>query len=120
MTYSIHSGPSAPSLQSIPSIILYQHNFSKPQHPSTPLPNPLLILGSLLPPHLRRLHIRRTLIIRLGQHTHDGNKDLLHALDGRPALRGVLVVVWVVAWWVEDAYADETAGVDYKNSKSRR
>jgi hypothetical protein len=58
---------------------------SKPQHPSTPLPHPPLILWPLLSPHLRRLHIRRTLIIRLRQHTHDRNQDLLHALDWRPA-----------------------------------
>jgi len=70
---------------------------SQPKHSSTPLPNPLFIFWSLLPPHLRSLHIRRTLIIRLGQHTHHAYQNLLHALYRRPSLRRMFVMIWVVS-----------------------
>lgn len=85
---------------------------SKPQSSAHLVPNLLFILGPPLPPHLRSLDIGRALVIRLGQHAHDRDEDLLHALDGRPALRGVLVVVGVVTGRVEDRDANRAIGVD--------
>ena len=53
---------------------------------SQPLPHfiadLLLVLGSALAPHLGSLDIGWTLIIRLSEHAHHGDKDLLDALDG--------------------------------------
>ncbi len=86
---------------------------SQPQiPPHILLHNPLILLPPL-PPHLGRLDIGRTLIVRLSQHTHDANQDLLDTLDGRPPLRGVLVVIRIVAWWMENGYADNAGGVDF-------
>src|ERR1700694_2932906 len=65
---------------------------SQAQHPNDILPDTPLILRPALAPHLGRLDIRGALIIRLGQHAHDAEQDLLDALDGAPALRRVLVV----------------------------
>lgn len=83
---------------------------------SQPLPHfiadLLLVLGSALPPHLSSLDVGRTLVIWLSQHAHDGDKDLLDALDGRPALGGVLVVVGVITGGMQDGNADCTIGVD--------
>lgn len=75
------------------------------------VPNPLLVLGSPLAPHLSSLNISGALVIRLGKHAHNRDEDLLHALDGRPALRGVFVVVWVVAGGMKDGNADGSVGV---------
>lgn len=104
----------------------------KPRHSSTAhpgsqtqtllhlIPNLLLVLGSPLAPHLSSLHIGGTLVIRLGKHTHNRDEDLLHALDGRPALRGVFVVVWVVAGGMKDGDAYGSVGVDCNSSLSVR
>jgi hypothetical protein len=71
---------------------LLSHIYSQTQTlPNIPS-NDLLILLPLLPPHARRIHIRRTLVIRLRQHAHDAYEDLLYALYGRPALGGLLVL----------------------------
>ena len=56
-----------------------------------------LVLGAALAPHLGGLDVGGTLVVGLGEHAHDGDEDLLDGLDGAPALRGVLVVVRVVA-----------------------
>lgn len=71
-----------------------------------------LVLGPPLPPHLRSLDVSGTLVVRFCQHAHDRDEDLLHALDGRPALRGMFVVVGVVAGGMEDRDADGAVGVD--------
>ena len=83
-----------------------------PQPPPHPLPHRLLKLSPPLPPHLRRLNIRRALIIGLRQHAHHANQYLLHALYGTPALRRLFVVVRVVAGGVQDGDADEAGGVN--------
>lgn len=70
---------------------------SQPQTPPNPLPNPPLELRPPLPPHLRRLHIRRTLIVRLRKHTHHTNQYLLHALNRTPPLTRRLIVIRVIA-----------------------
>jgi hypothetical protein len=59
--------------------------------------DPALKLRPPLPPHPSSIHIRRTLVVRLGDHAHHTDQDFLHALDWAPALRGLLVVVRVVA-----------------------
>ena len=66
------------------------------------VPDHFLIILPPLSPHLCRLYIRRALVIRLGEHAHHANQYLLHALYRRPALGGLLVVVWVVAGRVQD------------------
>ena len=75
----------------------YHLTTSQPQTPPHIPPHPLLILAPLLPPHLRGLHVGRAFVVRLRQHGHDADEDLLDGLDGRPPLRSVLVVVRVVA-----------------------
>lgn len=81
-----------------------------------PLPNlianPLLILSPPFPPHLRRLHISRTLIIRLRQHTHNRDQNLLHTLNRRPPLRRMLVVIRIIAGRMKDGYTDRAVGVN--------
>lgn len=67
----------------------------------------------MIAPHLGGVDIGGALVVRLGQKVHDGQQDLLDRLDGRPALRGVLVVVGVVAGRVEDGDAHQAAGVDW-------
>lgn len=84
------------------------------------IPNLLLVLGSPLAPHLSSLDIGRTLVIRLGKHTHNRDEDLLHALDGRPAFRGVFIVVWVVAGGMKDGDAYGSIGVDCNSNSSVR
>lgn len=84
------------------------------------IPNLLLVLGSPLAPHLSSLNIGRALVIRLSKHTHNRDEDLLHALDGRPALRGMFVVVWVVAGGMKDGDAYGSIGVDCNSHSSVR
>ena len=72
-----------------------------------------LILGPALAPHLSSLDISRALVIRLGKHAHDRDEDLLYALDRRPALRSMLVMVRVIAGRMEDRNADSPVGIDY-------
>lgn len=60
----------------------------------------LLILLSSLPPHLRGLHIRRTLIIWLSQHTHNTDENLLHALYRRPTFGCMLIMIRIITWRV--------------------
>jgi hypothetical protein len=49
------------------------HNPLQSQTLPNILPHNLLIIRPLLPPHARRIHVRRALIIRLSQHTHHAN-----------------------------------------------
>lgn len=79
---------------------------SQPQTPPYTILDLGLVLGTPVAPHLCCFHVRGTLIVRLGEHAHDADEDLFHRLDGGPALRGVFVVVWVVAGWMEDGDAD--------------
>lgn len=102
----------------------------KPRHSSTTqptsqtqtllhlIPNLLLVLGSPLAPHLSSLNIGRALVIWLSKHTHNRDEDLLHALNGRPAFRGVFVVVWVVAGGMKDGDAYGSIGVDCNSNSS--
>ena len=105
------SSPTARLLSFFPS--------SQPQA----LPNirldPTLKLRPPLPPHPSRIHIRRALIVRLGDHAHHADENLLDALDRAPALRGLLVVVRVVAGRVQDGDANDAVGVDYKESTKK-
>lgn len=70
-----------------------------------------LILLPLLPPHTRRIHIRRALIIRLRQHTHHTNEDLLDALDRAPPLARLLILQRILAWRMQYRDADLAVGV---------
>lgn len=88
------------------------HPISKPQTPPHVRPNSLLILRPPLPPHPSGINIRRTLIIRLSKHRHDGYEDLLDRLDGTPAFGGFLVVIRIIARGVKDGDADEAGWVD--------
>lgn len=88
------------------------HPLSHPQTPPHPLPDRPLKLPPPLPPHLRRLDIRRTLIIRLRQHAHHADQYLLHTLYRTPSLRGLFVVVRIIAGRVQDGDADEAGGVN--------
>lgn len=94
------------------SLLIHSHFPLQPQA----LPNirldPTLKLGPPFPPHPRSIDIRRALVVRLGDHAHDADENLLHALDRAPALRGLLVVVRVVAGRVQDRDADDAVGVD--------
>jgi hypothetical protein len=78
------------------------HAFSQSQA----LPNirldPFLKVRSSFSPHPSCVDIRRTLIVRLSDHAHDTDQDLLDALNRAPALGSLLVVVGVVAGRVQD------------------
>lgn len=100
-----------------PSSKRTQFNQTQPSKTQTPLhliPNLSLILRSAVTPHLSSLNISRALIIRLSKHAHNRDEDLLHALDRRPALRGMFVVVRVIAGGMEDGDADSSVGIDYE------
>jgi len=85
---------------------------SQPQAlPNIP-PNNLLILCPPFPPHPRRIHIRRTLIIRLRQHAHHAYEYLLDALDRGPAFGRLFVLQGIFAGRVQDRDADFAVGVD--------
>lgn len=90
-----------------------EERVSQPQSLPNLIPHLPLILPPPLPPHLRSLHVRRRLIIRLRQHTHNGDENLLHALDRRPPLRSMFVMVGVVTGGVEDGNAHGSVGVYY-------
>jgi hypothetical protein len=77
------------------------------------LPDNLLILRSLLPPHPRTIYIRRTLIIRLRQHTHHTDENLLHGLNRRPPFRRLFVLHRVFAGRVQNRDADFAVGIYY-------
>lgn len=66
------------------------------------LPHPLLKLRRIIPPQARRLHIRRRLIVRAGQHGDNAKKNRFGCLHGRPAFRGGFVAVLVFFGWVQD------------------
>ena len=83
----------------------------RPPHALLDLP---IVLFPVVAPHLGGVDVSGALVVGLGQQVHDGQQDLLDGLDGRPALRGVLVVVGVVAGGVEDGDADQTARVDWQ------
>lgn len=74
--------------------------------------NLALILRPALPPHLRGLHVGGTLIVGLSQHAHNGYEDLLDALDWRPSLRSVLVVVGVITRGVQNGDTNGSIGVN--------
>lgn len=82
------------------------------QTPANLVANLALIFSPSLPPHLRGLHIGRTLIVGLSQHAHDRDENLLYALNGRPSLRSVLVVVGIIAGRMQNGDADGSIGVD--------
>lgn len=60
------------------------------------LPHTLLELGRIVPPEPRGLDVCRTLVIRARQHGDDAEQDRLWRLDGRPALGGGFVAVFVL------------------------
>lgn len=109
-TQSLFSPPRPPS----PSPHPLPSPLNQPQTPPNIPPHLRLKLPPPLPPHLRRLHIGGALIIRLGEHTHDTDQDLLDALDRAPALGRLLVVQRVVAGGMQDGDADEAVGVDVR------
>lgn len=86
--------------------VMSQRLLSQPQALLDILPHDLLVLIPLVPPHLRSIDIRRALVVRLGQHAHHADQDLLDALDRRPALGCLLVLHRVVAGRVQDRYTD--------------
>lgn len=90
--------------------------YSQPQSLPNLIPHLPLILPPPLSPHLRGLNIRRRFIIRLRQHTHNRDENLLHALNRRPPLRSVFVMVGVVTGGMEDGDAHGSVGVDYTHS----
>ena len=67
------------------------------QSSSNPLPHHLLKVIPPLPPHLGSLNIGRTLVIRLRQHTHNADQNLLRTLNGTPPLAGGLVMIRIVS-----------------------
>jgi len=76
-------------------------------------PDPLLEILPPLPPHPRRIHIRRALIIRFRNHAHHTDQDFFDTLYRTPPLRSLLVVVRIIARRVQDRDTDDTVGVDY-------
>lgn len=86
---------------------------SEPQGPSHTFSDPLLEVGSSIPPHLGCFDIGRAFVVGLSEHGHDGYKNLFNTLNGRPPLRGAFVMVRVIARWVEDGYAYFAIGVDW-------
>ena len=97
--HHLHSLPPTPLSTSPPPPggVYASTNTQTPPHP---LPNNPLKLIPPIPPHLRRLNIRRALIIRFRQHTHHTNQNLLHTLYRRPPLAGFFIVVRIIAWGV--------------------
>ena len=80
-----------------PPLFLYLPSPSQAEHAAHAIADLGLVLGAALAPHLGGLDVGGTLVVGLGEHAHDGDEDLLDGLDGAPALRGVLVMVRVVA-----------------------
>jgi hypothetical protein len=74
--------------------------------------DPALKVRPPLPPHSSSIHVRRALVVRLGDHAHHTDQNLLDTLDRAPALRGLLVVVRVVAGRVKDGDADDAVGIN--------
>lgn len=105
-----------PPLQ--PIVLVEKRNGNALIPNSQPQPSPHLIahfpliLVSPFSPHLSGFHVRRTLVIGLRQHAHHRDQDLLDALNGRPSLRRMLVVVGIVAGGMEDGDTDCSIGVD--------
>lgn len=96
----------------------WKNPISQTQHAPDAVADRLFVLITTLAPHLGGLDIGGALVVGLGQHAHDGDEDLFDGLDGGPAFGGVLVVVGVVAWGVQDGDADEAARVDWRVDSS--
>jgi hypothetical protein len=96
-----------------PFLPLFPHHLSKSQRPSNIQPDLFLKLCSPLPPHPRRIHIGRRLIIRLSQHTHHTNQYLFHTLNRTPSFRGVFVVIRVVARRMQDRDTHDTIRIHW-------
>lgn len=62
--------------------------------------HPCFVVCSLLTPLPRGIDVGWALVVRLGEHAHDADEDTPDGLQGRPALGGALVMVWIVAWRV--------------------
>ena len=74
-------------------------------------PTPLPKLLRILPPQPRRLHIRRTLVVRTTQHANDAQEYCFGRLNRRPSFAGRFVPVWIVGRGMEDRDADVAGGV---------
>lgn len=77
------------------------------------VPDLLLVLGPSLTPHLGRLDVGGALVVWFSEHAHDRDENLFHALNGRPALGGMFIVVRVISRRVENRDADGSVGVYY-------
>ena len=75
---------------------LHERALFLPQTRPNIRPTSLPKLLRILPPQSRRLHIRRTLIIRTAQHADHTQEYRLGRLDRRPSFAGRLVAVWIV------------------------
>ena len=60
-----------------------------------------------------RVDVCGTFHIWLREHGEDGQEDLLHGLDGRPALGGALVLIGVIAGRMEDGDAHFPIRIDW-------
>ena len=58
------------------------------------------------------IDIGTTLVIGLCEHTHHGEEDLFHRLDGTPSLTAAFVHVGIISRWVQDADANTPIGID--------
>ena len=102
---------------------LYHDSGSSPKLPSSGDPPPLRLEPSqarVVSPQSCPLpggthggvHVRRALVIRVGEHRDNGDEDCLHGMHGQPPLRGLLVAVGVISGLVQDRDAYVTILLD--------
>jgi hypothetical protein len=90
---------------------LFAHSLKLQAVPHT-LPHALLKLWRIVSPQTRGLDVSRRLVVGAGQHGYDGEKNGFGCLDGRPALGGGFIAIFVFFWRVEDGDAHVAVRVD--------
>lgn len=95
----LRSQPSLPGISE--SVARFLLNLESQHSPDT-IPHLLLILCSVVAPHFGSLNVGWALVIGLSQHAHDRDQNLLDTLNRAPSLRGMFIVIRVVARWVQD------------------
>ena len=68
--------------------------------------------GPVCAPELAGINVGSRLIVRLGKHAYNREKDLLYRLDRGPSFGAVFILIWIVSRRMQDADAYSTIFVN--------
>jgi len=83
-------------------------NFLRPSDTSS---NLLFVLWLIFPPLFRRIDIGWWLVIGTREHWDDRQHNRFNRVDGWPALTGLLITTWIIAWSVQNGDANSPVGI---------